>query len=76
MMNQDVLKGEWKQLIGKVRQRWAKLTDDDLAEIKGDRDVLMGKIQAHYGRSREQAEDDLDRWLEAERISLSTPSRR
>jgi uncharacterized protein YjbJ (UPF0337 family) len=71
-MNEDILKGEWKQLKGRVRQRWAKLTDDDLSAIKGDRDVLMGKIQEYYGRSREQAEDDLDRWIEAERISTAS----
>jgi uncharacterized protein YjbJ (UPF0337 family) len=72
-MNEDILKGEWKQLMGRIRQRWAKLTDDDLAAIKGDRDVLMGKIQEYYGRSREQAEDDLDRWLEAERVASTSP---
>lgn len=74
-MNEDILKGEWKQLKGRIRQRWAKLTDDDLSAIKGDRDVLMGKIQEYYGRSREQAEDDLDRWIEAERISTSTATK-
>jgi uncharacterized protein YjbJ (UPF0337 family) len=43
-------------------------TDDDLAQIKGSRDVLMGKIQEHYGVSREQVEADVERWLEAERV--------
>lgn len=68
-MNEDILKGQWKQLQGRVRPQWGKLTDDDLAKIKGDRDELAGKIQEYYGRTREQAERDLDRWLEAERIS-------
>jgi uncharacterized protein YjbJ (UPF0337 family) len=66
-MNEDVMKGQWKQLKGKVRQRWAKLTDDDLAEIEGDREVLAGKIQEYYGRTREQADEELKRWIEAER---------
>jgi uncharacterized protein YjbJ (UPF0337 family) len=66
-MNEDVLKGQWKQLKGKARQRWAKFTDDDLAEIEGDREVLAGKIQEYYGRTREQAEEELKRWIEAER---------
>jgi uncharacterized protein YjbJ (UPF0337 family) len=65
-MNEDILKGQWKQLQGRIRQQWGKLTDDDLAQIKGDRDMLMGKIQEHYGRSRQEAQQDLDRWLAAE----------
>jgi uncharacterized protein YjbJ (UPF0337 family) len=68
-MNKDILKGQWKQLQGRARQRWAKFTDDDLAQIKGDREVLMGKIQEYYGRTREQAENDLHEWLTAERVS-------
>jgi len=75
-MNEDILKGQWKQIKGKVRQQWGKLTDDDLAAIKGDRDVLAGKIQEYYGRTREQAEEDLDRFLEAEKESYSTSARR
>jgi uncharacterized protein YjbJ (UPF0337 family) len=67
-MNQDILKGQWKQLQGRIRQRWARFTDDDLAMIKGDRDVLTGKIQEYYGRSREQAEKDLEEWLSLEAV--------
>ena len=51
-MNDDILKGQWKQLQGQVRRQWGKLTDDDIAMIKGDRDILLGKIQEHYGRTR------------------------
>jgi len=72
-VNEDVVKGQWKQLKGRIRERWGKLTDDDLERIKGDRDILIGKIQEHYGRSREQAEDDLARWLEVEQHE--TPAR-
>jgi uncharacterized protein YjbJ (UPF0337 family) len=68
LMNVDILKGQWKELQGKVRQQWGKLTDDDLATIKGDRDVLMGKIQKYYGRTREQVQRDLDQWLEVQDI--------
>lgn len=67
-MNEDILKGQWKQLQGRVKQQWGKLTDDDLTAIKGDRDVLLGKIQEHYGRSREDAMKDVDRWLQAEGV--------
>ena len=64
-MNEDILKGQWKQLQGKARQQWGKLTDDDLTMIKGDRDVLLGKLQEHYGRSRADAKEEVDRWLQA-----------
>jgi uncharacterized protein YjbJ (UPF0337 family) len=66
MMNDDILKGQWKQLRGKARQQWGKLTDDDLTTIRGDRDVLLGKIQERYGRTREEAMRDVDSWLQAE----------
>jgi len=68
-MNEDILKGQWKQLMGRVRQRWGKLTDDDIAQIKGDSEVLMGKIQEYYGRTREQALSDLEEWIAVERMS-------
>ncbi len=55
-MNQDTLAGDWKQLKGKVRQRWGKLTNDDLDVIAGKRDELIGKIQEKYGEAREEVE--------------------
>jgi len=64
-MNEDILKGQWKQLKGKARQQWGRLTDDDLAMIEGDREVLLGKIQERYGRSRADAKEEVDRWLQA-----------
>jgi len=71
-VNQDILKGQWKQIKGRIRERWGKFTDSDLQRIEGDREMLLGKIQEYYGRSREQAEDDLRRWLDAERLSTTT----
>lgn len=65
-MNEDILKGQWKQLEGRVLGQWGKLTDSDLTMIKGDRDVLLGKIQEHYGRTREEAMKDVDHWLKTE----------
>jgi uncharacterized protein YjbJ (UPF0337 family) len=68
LMNRDILKGQWKQLQGRICQRWGRFTEDDLALIAGDRDVLMGKIQEYYGRSHEQARNDLDDWLSIESL--------
>ncbi len=63
-MNSDTLKGQWKQLRGLVKKHWGRLSDDDITQIRGDREILLGKIQELYGRSREQAEMDYDRWLD------------
>jgi uncharacterized protein YjbJ (UPF0337 family) len=61
-MNRDTLKGQWTQLKGKVRQQWGKLTDDEIDQMQGNAEMLIGKIQERYGRSREEAEREFDRW--------------
>jgi uncharacterized protein YjbJ (UPF0337 family) len=60
-MNRDIIEGNWKQVKGKVKSKWGKLTDDDLDRIEGDYDVLCGKIQKAYGISRDEVERDLAR---------------
>lgn len=62
-MNQDVLKGQWTQMKGKLRRQWGKLTNDDLDVIQGDKEVLIGKIQEYYGRTRDEAEDEINDFL-------------
>ncbi|BCW90811.1 hypothetical protein sos41_39860 [Alphaproteobacteria bacterium SO-S41] len=59
-MNWDRIEGGWKQMSGKVKEQWGKLTDDDLTEISGKRDQLAGKLQARYGIAKEEAERQLD----------------
>lgn len=54
-MNRDILEGQWTQLKGNVRERWGKLTDDDLDRIAGKRDQLIGTIQQKYGAARDAA---------------------
>jgi uncharacterized protein YjbJ (UPF0337 family) len=61
-MNTDVLKGKWKQLTGDVKSAFGKLTDDDLTQIEGDRDKMLGKLQERYGYSRDQAEKEWSRF--------------
>jgi len=63
-MNSDILKGKWKQLKGTVRKQWGKLTDDEIDMIEGDSERLVGKVQERYGRTKEQAEAEVDRWLQ------------
>ena len=63
-MNEDTLKGQWNQVKGNLRKQWGRLTDDDIDQIKGDRDILLGKLQEYYGKNREQNERDLENWLD------------
>ncbi|HEY7921818.1 MAG TPA: CsbD family protein [Vicinamibacteria bacterium] len=65
-MNEDILKGQWSQLKGRVRQEWGRFTNDDVARIEGDREILLGRLQELYGRTREEAEEELEQFLSAE----------
>lgn len=60
-MNKDQASGNWKQFKGTVKEKWGKLTDDDLTVIEGKRDQLVGKIQERYGYQKEAAEKKLKR---------------
>ena len=69
-MNRDTFKGQWMQLKGQLRRQWGKLTDDEVDQIQGNAEILIGKLQERYGYSREQAERELERWeVERERRS-------
>jgi len=59
-MNWDQVKGKWTQFKGQVKQKWGKLTDDDLNVIEGKRDQMCGKLQERYGYAKEQAEKEVD----------------
>ncbi len=61
-MNSDQLKGKWKQVKGSAKERWGKLTDDDIDVIDGQHDQLIGKIQERYGVAREAAQKQVDEW--------------
>ena len=64
-MNRDILKGKWTQLKGDVRGWWGNLTNDDVDQIQGDAEKMIGKLQERYGYARDQAERDLDEFLNA-----------
>ena len=59
-MNHDRIEGNWKQVKGKVKEQWGKLTDDDLDVIAGRRDQLLGRIQERHGLARDHAEREVD----------------
>lgn len=62
-MNADILKGKWKEIKGGVKQKWGKLTDDDLTQIEGHEDKLLGLLQKRYGYSKDQAEKEYNEFV-------------
>lgn len=59
-MNWDEVRGKWNQFKGDIRKKWGKLTNDDLESIAGERDRLIGKIQERYGKSRDEAQREVE----------------
>jgi uncharacterized protein YjbJ (UPF0337 family) len=62
MMDWNRVEGNWKQMKGKIKEQWGKLTDDDLDMIAGKRDQLEGKIQERYGYEKDRTRKDIDDW--------------
>jgi uncharacterized protein YjbJ (UPF0337 family) len=56
----DTIKGNWNELKGKIKEKWGKLTDDDLLQVKGKFDQLKGRLQERYGYEKDQAQKELD----------------
>jgi len=64
-MNWEQIKGNWTQFKGKVKEKWGKLTDDDLTTIAGQKDQLVGKLQERYGTEKDKVEKEVDEFLGA-----------
>jgi uncharacterized protein YjbJ (UPF0337 family) len=62
-MDWNQVEGKWRELKGKVRSKWGKLTDDDLENVAGKKDALLGRLQQRYGYKRDQAEKEVDAWI-------------
>ncbi|MGJ8581098.1 MAG: CsbD family protein [Psychromonas sp.] len=60
-MNNDIMKGKWKQVSGSVKEKWGKLTDDDIQEIDGNLEVFQGKMQEKYGMEKDEAEKEFNK---------------
>ncbi|MDF3982795.1 CsbD family protein [Luteibacter sp. PPL201] len=58
-MNEDVIKGQWKQLKGRIKAKWGQLTDDDLDVAEGNSEYLAGRIQERYGRAKDDVEKEI-----------------
>ncbi len=74
-MNEDVFIGKWSQIKGKVKEKWGKLTDNDLTRINGKRDQLLGFLQERYGWEEEHAEEELKRFEDSMRNESRGPKR-
>ena len=66
-MNEDTIKGQWKQLKGKAKEAWGDLTDDELTRVEGNADQLAGLVQERYGRSKEEAEREVNDFFDRNR---------
>jgi len=64
-MNKDIADGKWKQLSGKIKEKWGKLTDDDIKRAEGDQEHLFGKLQEHYGLAKDKAEASYRKLVDA-----------
>ncbi len=61
-MNWEQISGGWNRVKGKAKEKWGKLTDDDLDVLAGKRDQLVGKVQQRYGIEKDRAEREVDEW--------------
>jgi uncharacterized protein YjbJ (UPF0337 family) len=69
-MNWDEIKGEWKMVKGQVKTQWGKLTDDDLMQIDGKKEELVGKIQQRYGETKDEALKRVDDFVKTLKVNL------
>lgn len=60
---QDILAGKWHELKGKVKQKWGKLTDDDVTTMSGRSEELSGLLQQRYGYDKSRAEQEINAWM-------------
>lgn len=64
-MNKQILKGNWNEAKGKIKEKWGELTDDEVNRVSGEVDQLIGVLQKRYGYSREEAEQEIESWEKA-----------
>ena len=67
-MNQDIFEGKWTEMKGQVKEWWGKLTDDDLERVEGKADQLVGLLQQKYGYTKQYAEEEINRRLDAAKV--------
>lgn len=76
-INKDVFQGKWHEYKGKLKEKWGRLTDNDIAEINGKRETLLGKLQTRYGYAKDRAEKELNEFEKSYRsLEREEPSYR
>jgi uncharacterized protein YjbJ (UPF0337 family) len=63
-MNADILKGKWKEIKGQIREEWGELTDDEIAQVEGTEERLVGLLQKKYGYAKDEAETKYKEFME------------
>ena len=64
-MNAEIIKGKWHQVKGTVREKWGRLTDDDVDKVAGRAEKLTGILQERYGYAKDRAEKEIEEWFDA-----------
>lgn len=64
-MNTDIAAGKWKQMKGSIQEKWGDITDDDLDRIKGNHERFVGVLQERYGRSKDEAQKEIQIYLDS-----------
>ena len=67
-MNEDIIKGSWKEIKGKVKQEWSKITDDQIGKMQGSYTELEGALQKSYGYEREHAKKEIDAFIDKNKL--------
>jgi len=67
VLNRDTLSGQWKQVKGEVKKKWGQLTDDDMMQIEGNYDKLVGSLQTRYGYTREHVEREINDFFNSQK---------
>lgn len=65
MLNKDIIQGHWHEAKGKLKQKWGKLTEDDLSQLEGTYEALEGLLQKKYGYAKERADKEIDDFIDS-----------
>ena len=71
-MDKDRIAGDWRQVKGKVKEKWGKLTNDDLTVVNGQAEQLVGKLQERYGLAKDAARKEYDGWHAAHQLRMKS----
>ena len=67
-MNEDIFKGKWKELKGSVKEKWGNLTDDEVTEVEGKSEKLVGILQEKYGYSKDKAQEEYNKFMDDHKL--------